>query len=85
MDDRDVAASGRDAQLTEAIRRNRREVRLVAAARTFIAVTKGGVLEQNAYWAELRDALGAYPLLLPIETTALPRWRRLLAALRAVW
>ena len=39
-----------------------REVRLVAAAQAFIRVTRGGILEQNAYWTDLRDALQAYPL-----------------------
>jgi hypothetical protein len=39
-----------------------REVRLVAAAQAFVNVTRGGILEQNAYWVELRDALIAYPL-----------------------
>ena len=39
-----------------------REARLVAAAQAFISVTRGGILEQNALWTDLRDALAAYPL-----------------------
>jgi hypothetical protein len=39
-----------------------REVRLVAAAQAFVAVTRRGILEHNAYWTDLRDAVAAYPL-----------------------
>jgi hypothetical protein len=44
-----------------------REARLVAAAQAFIRVTRGGILEQNAYWTDLRDALTAYPLQIVVD------------------
>ncbi len=44
-----------------------REARLVAAAQAFVNVTRGGILEQLAFWADLRDALAAYPVRVVIE------------------
>jgi hypothetical protein len=44
-----------------------RETRLLAAAQAFIAVTRGGILEDNYLWTDLRDAVAAYPLTVVVD------------------
>jgi hypothetical protein len=46
-----------------------REARLVAATQAFIAATRGGVLEQNYLWTDLRDALADYPIQVVVSKT----------------